>query len=94
MQVWLRVKLFYAGYIKVFTFSREHVSAAYSLLFTERGVELLLSLCPSVHTLPVKTVNHCTWLKSDPALTGSTAKHVEILEFTGGSLKWLKFESK
>ena len=36
----------------------------------------------------------CTWLKSDPDLTGSTVRHVEILEFIGGSLKWLKFDSK
>lgn len=26
----------------------------------------------------------CTWLKPDPGLTGSTVRHVEILEFMGG----------
>lgn len=34
--------------------------------------------------------SRCACLKSDPGLTGSTMRHVEILEFIGGSVKYLK----
>lgn len=41
MQVWLRLKLLYADYIKAFTFSCQHLSAAYSLPFAS----VVWSLC-------------------------------------------------
>lgn len=53
MEVWLRLELFYADYIKAFTFSRERLSAVHSLPFAECGVELMQSLCLGVCMLPM-----------------------------------------
>lgn len=78
------VKLFCTDYMEVFTF----------FCAFHRGRSFCEFVPQCLHIPNEDSASLCTWLKLDPGLIGSTGRHVEILEFTGGSLKWLEFDSK
>lgn len=87
MQVWLSLQLFCAEHIKAFALS----GAVRSLPPTEHREELVPSL--SVCNQHRRWIT-CTGLQPEPGLTASRARHLETLEFIGGSLKWFKFDLK
>lgn len=53
------------------------------------GAPASLSVC-NQHRLWIT----CTCLQPDPGWTGTRARHLETLQFIGGSLKWFKFDIK